>query len=200
MICRRLTRLTLFCLIVIASAACSRSPRVNFYTLDASAKAGNLAPPSGAYGIAVGPVTLPELVDRPQLVISVESNQVDILETHRWAEPLKSQIPRLLADNLGRLLGSDRVTAYPQSAGSDADYRVYLDIRRFEAAKNGVSVDAFWTIRSNTGARAKTGRSQVREPFSGNSYDPLVTAYSRALLAISKDIAAAVRNEALPER
>lgn len=199
MIFRRAISLALLCWIVVATAACSRSPRVNFYALSPGAKPESVAPTGGAYEVAVGPITLPDLVDRPQLVISVENNQVDIIETQRWAEPLKSQIPRLLADNLGRLLGSDRVSAYPQRAGSEADYRVLLDIQRFESTGNRVSVDAFWTIRRSTGGAAKTGRSVVREPVGGGSYDAMVTAYSRALFAVSNDIAIAIRSGVPPE-
>jgi len=195
---RRTAGLVLLCWFVVATAACSRSPRVNFYALAPDDKTGIVTPSVEQYGIAVGPITLPDLVDRSQLVIRVEKNQVEILETHRWAEPLKSQIPRLLADNLGRLLGSDRVSAYGQRFGSEAGYQVLVDFRSFEATNDGVSVDAFWTVRRTAGGVAKNGRSLVREPAGNGSYDATVTAYSKALSSVSNDIAAAIRSETLP--
>lgn len=183
--------------LAVTLAGCSRSPRVSFYTLEPAAGGENAAAVPAVPAIAVGPVTLPELVDRPQLVMRVAANRVDILETHRWAEPLKSEIPRLIAENLGRLLGSNRVSSHLQHSGSDAEYRVLLDIQRFESSPGeAVTVEAVWSLRRTGGGTPKTGRSLVREPVSADGYEPLVAAYGRALLAVSRDLAAAIRAEA----
>jgi hypothetical protein len=180
-----------------ASTACSRSPRVTFYTLEPVSRA-ETAPHASAFPVvAVGPATLPEVVDRPQLVVRVAANRVDILEMHRWAEPLRSEIPRTIAENLGRLLGSSRVSSYPQHAGADADYRVLLDIQRFESSPGeAVTVEVIWSLRRAAGGAPKIGHSLVREPVGALGYDPLVAAYGRALLAVSGDLARAIRAEA----
>jgi len=126
----------------------------------------------------------------------VAANRVEILETHRWAEPLKSEIPRLIAENLRRLLGSGRVSSYLQHAGGNADYRVLVDIQRFESSPGeAVTVEAVWSLRRTTGGTPKTGRSLVREPVDALGYDPLVAAYGRALLAVSRDLATLIRAE-----
>ena len=183
--------------LAVALAGCSRSPRVTFYTLEPGAQVETVAAATAVPTVAVGPVTLPEVVDRPQLVVRVSANRVDILETHRWAEPLKSEIPRLIAENLGRLLGSSRVSSYLQHAGADADYRVLVDIQRFESSPGeAVTVEAVWSLRRAAGGAPKTGRSLVREPVEAKGYDPLVAAYGRALLAVSRDLARAIRDEA----
>ena len=51
----------------------------------------------------VGPVTVPELVDRPQMVTRVSDNEVAVNEFARWGESLKSNIPRVIASNLVKL-------------------------------------------------------------------------------------------------
>lgn len=181
----------------VTLAGCSRSPRVSFYTLEPAAQLESAAAISTVPIIAVGPVTLPEVVDRPQLVVRVAANRVEILETHRWAEPLKSEIPRLIAENLRRLLGSSRVSSNLQHAGSDAEFRVLVDIQRFESLPGeAVTVEANWSLRRMSGGTPKTGRSLVREPVTAEGYDPLVAAYGRALLAVSRDLAGAIRTEA----
>jgi uncharacterized protein len=180
--------------LVFGIAACSSS-KVSFYTLSAVAESEEVKQVSRPGGVNIGPVSLPEIVDRNQLVVLLKGNQVDILEFHRWAEPLKSQIPRLIADNVGRLIGSGRVSAYPQSVGTDADIRVPVDIQRFEADGETIKIDAFWTLRRGSGEVAKTGRSSVSEKVEGTGYDALVAAYSRALASISSDIADALREE-----
>ena len=179
--------------LALFASACSRSPRATFYTLSPAAVPQPRTPGGASPSVAVGPVTIPELVDRPQLVVRVAENRVDVLETHRWAEPLKSEIPRLMARDLGRLLGSDRVSSYGQSSAADAKYRVLVDIVRLESAPgDSVTVEADWTVRRAKGER-RQGRSLVREKVSGAGYEPLVAACSRALAGVSVDIANAIR-------
>jgi len=186
--------LTLICL--VAASGCGRSPAVNFYTLAAIAPEA-ASPVTKPHAIAVGPVTLPELVDRPQLVIRFDANRVGIIETHRWAEPLKSEITRILAENLARLLRPSRISAYDQSASLDAEYSVLVDIQRFESVQGeGVTIDALWAVRRSAvdGVPIK-GRSLVHEPANGPGYRELVAAHGRALAAISGDIAKALQNQ-----
>ena len=188
-------------LMALGTAGCGRSPQVSFYTLasgtgveSATAKAG----PVTARGpsVVVGPVTLPEVVDRPQLVVRVAANRVDILETRRWAEPLKSEIPRLIARQLGRFLGSDSVFYYRQRAGLTPDYRVLLDIVRFESLPGeAVVVEAAWSIGRAFGRPIRSGHSLVREKVSDGGYDALVSAYNRALAEVSGDLAKALQAE-----
>jgi uncharacterized lipoprotein YmbA len=169
----------------------------------------------------VANITLPDLVNRPHLVERVNVSRVEILETHRWAEPLKNGISRLLAETLAIRLGSDRVTAYPQNTATEPDYKVVLDIQRFESMGNSVSVDAIWTIRRTPAATSdsdkpdtcgnevllcpqsavinpfltKSGRSQVRESSAGDGYEALVAAYNRALISVGSDIALTIRTD-----
>lgn len=185
------------CLVALALAGCSSSPTANFYTLGAGA-----APASAAttYRVTVGPVTVPDVVDRPQLVVRAGANRVIIAESHRWAEPLKSEIPRVIAENLSQLLGAKQVSTYSQNAIGDAEYRVVVDIQRFDSALGeAVTIDALWSVRRASG-EPSAGRSLVTEPAGGGSYDALVAAHSRALAAVSRDIAAAIRSAGAPAR
>jgi uncharacterized protein len=174
-------------------AGCGRSPAVTFYRLTPAAQSEASLLIKPAPSVAIVSVTLPELVDRPQLVVSDAGARVVILESHRWAEPLKSALPRLLAENISRSIGTDRVAAYPQNAARDAEYRLFVDIQRFETTGEAVAVDALWTIRSTKEARLLHGRSKIVEPTGSHEYDALVAAYSRAVAALSKEIVLSIR-------
>ncbi len=168
-------------------AGCVRSPGVTFYTLTPAAVPEVEASSAQALSVRVGPVTLPELLDRPQLVVRVAPNRVSILEEHRWAEPLKEEIPRLLSQDMGRRLGSSRVSAYGQGTGADAKYNVPVDILRLEAVPGeAVTIEAAWSVRG--GSDRRVGRAVVREKATGSGYDALAEATSRALDAISAEI------------
>jgi uncharacterized lipoprotein YmbA len=186
-------------LVAAVLVGCGSSPEPRFYTLSAGGipASDRNEKAVAEYSVAVGPVTLPETVDRPQLVVRVGANQVALLDQHRWAEPLRSGIPRVIAENLSHLLGSQRVVTFSQNAIRDAEYRVLLDIQRFDSmVGQTVIIDALWTVRRASGGEPTTGRSVVREPVSGDGYDALVAAHGRALATLSRDVAESIRSTA----
>ena len=179
-------------LAVATFTGCATSPTPKFYTLEAPVQpAGN-----ADFSVIVAAVTVPDIVDRPQLVLRIAANEVMLSEQARWAESLKSLIPRVLAANLALSLGDAYVSAYPQAIGSEADYLVVVDIQRFESVPGeAATVEAQWEVRMTQGKSAsqRNGRSIVREPVQGSDVDALVAAHGRALAQISRDIAEAVR-------
>lgn len=187
----RLTRALAIALAVSVLGGCA-SPKAAFYTLSPEARSDSIR--SGAPLIVViRSVTVPELVDRPQMVVSAGDNQVTINEYARWADPLKSQIPRVVALNLGVELGSTQVSVYPIGADPTAAWRVQIDVQRFDATLGELAtVDVLWSVAPPGKSSPLTGRTQASERCSGPGYDALVAAYSRALATVSGDIAAAI--------
>jgi uncharacterized lipoprotein YmbA len=182
--------------LLLALAGCGSSPKERFYTLGTGGVPERGQGAVAAYSVAVGPVTVPAIVDRPQIVLRTGANRVMLAEQSRWAEPLAESIPRVIAGNLAQLLHDAQVSAYPQAMSTSADVRVQLDVQRFESAQgDAATIDVLWAVRTE-GATRKVGRSLVREPVQGSDNDALVAAHERALLAVSRDIAAAIREAA----
>ncbi len=177
---------------ITALVACSSTPQPVFYTLDNGA--ASVTQSGKTPSVVLTQTSLPELIDRPQLIVRTGNNQVRISEQHRWAEPLRREIPRVLANDLGQLLGSSRVVALPIDAqGFSADFRVSLDIQRLEASdKNGADIDLLWRIEDRQG-KTITGRSTLREATTGEDYVALVAAQRRALSRVAVDIAERIR-------
>jgi uncharacterized lipoprotein YmbA len=168
---------------------CASAPPERFYTLSAAVTAPAADRPGRS--VVVGPAALPDVVDRPQLVMSTGANRVSILEQQRWAEPLRVGIPRVVAENLGQLLASSRVSTREEAIATP-DCRVSLDVRRFDASPGGrVSVEALWTVACGAAPR-RTGTSRAEQPISGKEYEAVVAAYGRALTSVSRDIAGAI--------
>lgn len=181
--------LLLLSLLILQGSGCGRSPRTTYYTL--------LSPPAvaatdflPAYVVAVGPVTVPDLFDRPNLVVRSGAHIRDILETHRWAEPLPDGIAGAFAQDLADLLRPARIMVMTGNSGA-ADHRVKLHVQQWEAIPGeGVTIDVIWTLAGNGNRREKTGRRVVMVPCDGPGYEPLVAAASRALAVVAKDVAA----------
>ena len=180
---------------IVMLYACVSSPTVQFYTLSAEAKPDQVSGGTHA-GIVIGPVGLPDVIDRPQVVIRTGANQVSLTEEHRWAESLKTSIPRVIGENLGLLLSTGKIWAYPQTPPGPVDYRVQVMIQRFESVPGQwAAIDALWTVQrmSKEHPEFKSGRSSSQQPVAGQGYDAIAAAHSRALAAVSRDIADAMR-------
>ena len=177
----------LFALVVLG-AGCASKPS-KFYTLSPTAEPGEA---KESFSVAVGPVSVPPMIDRPQMVVNVGPNQVGIDEFNRWASPLQSEIARVVAENLARKLGTKMVSVFPQATATGASYRVMIDVIRFESAPGkGVNLDSLWTVRGAKEKRA--GRTTVSEPAADGSTAALVAAHSRALGRLSGEVAEAIR-------
>lgn len=181
-------------------SGCTGSPALHYYTLSIEAEAG---PPESIADqtpliIAVDSISLPEVVDRPQMVLQSGPNEVTLVDEHRWAESLKSEIPRIIAGNMSQILMTEMVWSYPQHVKGPLDYRISLDIQQFESIQgSNVAIDALWTIQrlSNDGTdRLKSGRSTAQQKVIGEKYAAIAAAHSRALAEISREIADAIRD------
>lgn len=174
-------------------AACSGSPvKENFYTLSGP-QAPMPAASASARSIFVGPVTVPEAVDRLPMVLRTGANQVEISDAHRWAEPLKASIPRVLAETLMREMATPNVRYTRAGSPLDADFRVAVEVQRFESSlAQGATVDALWTVTPSQGT-PRIGRSTVSEPAASADPGGVAAAHSRALARVGRDIAAAMR-------
>lgn len=188
-------RPTLAILILAAAllAGCGTSPPSRFYTLDATATSTPSATARPALVVAVGPVTVPAIVDRPEFVVSAGPNEVKIDDFNRWASPLQDGLSRAVAENLVALLGTPRVVRYPQPLAIEADYRVVIEVRTFDSAPGqSTALDAVWTIRRSKDGRTQTGRTSVRDAVPDKGYEALAAAHSRAVARMSQDIANAI--------
>jgi uncharacterized protein len=172
-------------------SACGGSPRPSFYTLSPDTAIERMSTATSVR-MTVGPVTVPDLVDKPQIVTRRAPNQVSVNEYSRWAEPLKENIARTLAADLSRLLGADNVSVYPQGQDVKA-YQLRVDVMRFDSEPgDSVTLDALWTLRAPDGASRFDGHTVAHETVDGQGFDAIAAAHSRAVLQMSRQIAAAI--------
>jgi uncharacterized protein len=141
--------------------------------------------------VGVGPIQLPAYLDQPQMVKRVTPNRLEVNEFERWAGPLQQDVERVLAQNLGRLLGTARVLIYPWEGAVPVDLQVTAEIRRFDAGVSGeVQLDALWTVFQGDGRRLLyMTQSSVSVAALGADFDAIAQAQSAALGELSQAIA-----------
>jgi uncharacterized protein len=182
------------CAMAAIPAGCA-SPPSHFYTLSHSttttAKTDDALPD---ISVIVGPVSIPAIVDTPQIVVTTTPNQVSLNEFNRWASPLQNNISRVVVDDIASMLGTSRVSLVKQSMNADPDFRVAIDVQSFESVPgDSATLNATWIVRRTKDGKTQAGRTAVREPSTGMGYDALVAAHSRALARLSQDIADRIR-------
>lgn len=175
----------------LALAVGCASPPSRFYTLSSATAT---APPASGPAIVVGPVSIPAVVDRPEMVVTIGDNEVWLDEFNRWAAPLADNISIAVAENLIAILPTPRVALLAQTAAFDADFSVAVEVQRFESIPGtSALVDALWRVRRVKDGASASGRSTVRENVADRGYDALAAAHSRAVARLSQDIADAIR-------
>lgn len=179
---------SLFAVLLIALATISCSSPGSYYQLKAEGPASTNA--SGV-AIGVGPVTLPDYIDRGELVFQNSEYRFEIPLSHRWAGSLRDTTTRVLGTNLARRLNTGNLSLYPWSSGAKIDYQVAVDVRRFHAISEGDAIlEVAWTVGNVREGRVVARRSSTfTEPLVGNGYDAIVAAESRLLARLADAIA-----------
>ena len=163
-----------------------------FFVLHSIAPAGGGNPAAAAaVEIGVGPVRLPDYLRRPQVVRRVGESRVELSEFDRWAEPLDTAVPRVVAENLRSRIPGAVVFTYPWPVGS-VRYEVQIDVLQFEAnAQGGAELVARWSLRDGKKRTVLAGReTQLRHPAADSTTEAAVSAMSEALAELSNVIAA----------
>lgn len=186
--------------LVIAMAAagvagCAGSPATNYYTL--SGIAPNTVAPSSRTApaiVALGPVTMPDYLDRPQIVTRDGAYTLKVAAYDQWLGPLYDMVPRVLVDDLGARLPGDRVVAFPQITGASFDYRASVDINRFDVDGTGAAtLVARWQLYDPSRARALVVADEtIQRHADGKDYEAYVAALSATLAELSDRMASAL--------
>jgi uncharacterized protein len=185
------------CLLLLVG--CATSPPSRYYVLSPLAE-GKALSGDGCTSVGIGPINLPEYVNRMQVVTRATADELLGSQFELWAEPLSESVPRIIAENLSRLLCTKEIVLYPWASSKAPDYRVEMEIVRIDGALGGtVSLEAWWRV-SNGGDRKTliARKASYQEPTTGGDYKALVQAQSRALAALSRDIAAALKELGAP--
>jgi uncharacterized lipoprotein YmbA len=179
--------------VLLAACAVGPAAKEQYFTLSAPTP-GVTPPASESPSIYVGPVTVPEAVDRPSMVLRTSPNQVDVSDDYRWAEPLRSAIPRVIGDTLARELGTARVLTSRAASATPVDISVAIEVQRFDSSlTDGSTIDAVWSVKNVASGKSRNGRSVVHEAAASGDPAGIAAAASRALERIGREIAQAVR-------
>ncbi|MDH3997815.1 MAG: PqiC family protein [Desulfuromonadales bacterium] len=181
------------CIVLLCGCIDKRAPQVSYYSLLSAQQLGTMVGEvsNPEIKLGIGPITIPDSLKRTQLVTRDEQNIYQFTEYHRWAGVLEKDIAAVLGDNLGLLTGVDKVAFFPWMHHFSPNYRVIVDITRFDGDLAGEAVlNARWSIADAKGATYLAGGQSVyRQPLESDDYAALVRAESQLLAELSREIA-----------
>ncbi len=196
---RLLAPLSLLCssLLLVFLAACASPPRESFYTLNAPAlNRSEVAqhPASAKPLLVVTEVTMPEIVNRPQIVVHESANQVVLLEQQRWAAPLQSLFSLALAGHLQSKLPQWQLALRQQHANMAAPqqhrWTLWLDVNNFALqARQGVQLSAHWSIRNGEGKTVHSAQTSLQQACAACDNSALIAAQENLLKQLAQEIA-----------
>jgi uncharacterized lipoprotein YmbA len=193
------SRLAAILVLLTAVSGCAGSKPANYYILRSIQNPGLEVRAAGTQqdpAVGVGPVKIPEYLDRPQMVTMSAGNSLEFAEFDKWAEPLEKNLARILADNLSVLVPSERVCVFPWPKSMPVQYQVTLEVIHLEKMPDEkVILDASWNILRTDGEKMLAmKRSRLVVPVESGGFEAVASAESRAVEALSREIAAALRS------
>ena len=190
-ITKRLLKYTFLSCLTFLIFSCAKSSKpVEYYMLDASGGLDNNQTLKGDEGpmIGLGPIRLPEYLDRFQMVVAVSENKYKLIDGHRWAEKLDQNISLALFKTLPSQLGTDRMIRYPWPQRPGVDFQVKIDILELNVDQDGQSqLVAQWSIKSKD-KTILNKRSTFTAQASTTDIDKMVQAQSECLTKLGQEI------------
>jgi uncharacterized protein len=146
--------------------------------------------------IGIGPLQFPDYLDRPQIVTRSGPNRLNLSEFNRWGGKPDEDFLNVFAENISILLSTNRVALFPWKSQIGPDYRVALDIHQFDGQiGDSVLLNVTWAVRGreDNAQPLYVTRTVITQPAPGQDYESLVSAYSKAVAELSREVASAIR-------
>src|SRR5262245_45234278 len=188
--------------LLVLSGCLGTTPPTHFYLLP-PLSSGDTASPASAgpreVTLAVGPVTVPPYLDRPQIVTRTSPAKLTLADFEQWAGPLADTIARVLSENLALLIPTERVVLYPWPRTMDPDYQISVEVLQFERGPGSqVVLVARWSLLDRDGKELALRTSRINLTASGTDYEATVTAMGRALEGLAQDMATTLQSIGQP--
>ena len=165
---------------------------VTIYSPQARA-AADAAWPQVDWQLAIAKPTATRLLDSPRIAVRPVPGELQVYRGAAWAQSstdmVESGVLRVLEES-GKLAGVGRL-----ATGLRADYRLLMDVRRFEADYRGgavpeATIEISATLLDNSRQRSVARHTFTRaQPAAATDVASVAHAFDQALAAVSSDIA-----------
>ncbi len=167
--------------LLLLLGACASSRPDHFYILtplpQGPASARSVPAAQAALRLSV-----PSLVDRPEMLLNSAAGGVDVLEHERWAAPLGDLMTQTLARDI-ELRRADVVVFGPGAyRAKDAALKITVDVVQITVRRAGrASIAAHWRIIDSGSSKEAAGGDEFSAALGGEDYAAVAQALSECL-------------------
>ncbi len=189
--------INLFTAILIFLGGCGTSRPSRFYTLNPMPippEKAELSDKQNRITVGIDLNDIPAYLNKPQMAIRVSTNELKLDEFNRWAETVKDSFPKIIADNLISILPTDKFIVFSRKGILSVDYQVIINVTRFDGAPGkSVSLITQWGIYNSKKDKLLSAQtSDINVETEGDDFEALVSAQSKALEILSRQISLSV--------
>ncbi len=168
------------------------SPETRFYTLESGDSAlSGIAPRDNRFSLGMGPVLLPDLLNRPQIVTQDDSHRLQLGEFDHWAGNLEEAVERFMARRLMQAFPNAMIYSHPWSQEEQPGYQVRVDVLRLIGEPGGTThLEGTWSLVNRTRREEEVrARFVLQDQADGRGFDALIASYARLLDQLALQIA-----------
>lgn len=181
---------------------CGTTQPTEFYMLSALPSQEHLAESEldhSELSLGVGPITFPQYLNRPQIVIRASRYKLTLDEFNKWGEQLEGNFTQVVAENLSILLSTNQVALFPWELRNSVDCQLVMDVIEFDGNPSGdATLLARWSlVIGDEKTVVVKKKSRFTKTPNGDDYESLVEALSETVADLSREIAEAIKG--LPE-
>lgn len=190
--------LLMVCCLPATLAGCfGTSPKSRFYTLTPAETRVASEAKGHDTAVAIGPVTIPDYLNRKQIVTRSGRNEIIVAEFDRWGGSLDGEITNVLVANVASRINSMGIAVFPwrdaHPANVRKEYRIPVRVARFDGTPGEkVVLNATWGVyvkgEKQENCQFST-ESTITEEVNGRGYDALVAAMGNAVEKLGKEVA-----------
>jgi uncharacterized lipoprotein YmbA len=169
--------------------ACATSRPDHFYILNAQPEGRTVARAAPA-AQATLKVTLPSVVDRPEIVLNTSAEGVTVLEHERWAAPLADLVAQTLGQDIERRR-PDLVVGGPSASHSAGSaIRVAVDIVQVTLRRGDrAAIEVHWRILDTPTSTDIAGGDVFSAPLAAEGYAAIAESLSECLGMLAQALA-----------
>lgn len=181
--------------VLLLVAGCGpTSPPVSYYRLTSAALPAPVHGQQSRVAVQVGPVSVPDVLKKPQLVFGGGDGRYQLSDQHRWADGLDRDIAQAIGEQLAARLHTEQIALFPEGQYLQLTHQVVVDILTMEGelGKQAVLVARWSVVDLNNKTASLTRRSVVREQSADSSHGAWVAAQRHNIAKLSEEIAGAI--------
>jgi uncharacterized lipoprotein YmbA len=173
-----MTRHSLVVVVLLGLAACGSNPvQDNYYSLVLAADDVTAPVDTGESNphLVVGPVQLPEYLQRRGIAMQIGANQIQTANHHLWAEPLEEAIAKVLVRDIADLASGVTVNRDAGRWSDSGDCRLRIEFDSFHATDRArvVGSGRYWLSSADREVRQEF---DLTETLYGDGYAQAVAA------------------------